>query len=75
MVVFLMVVDLVVMEEVKDRRSLFMSYSCEVIFDSLVSPNLCMPYKIGTTVHEMVEPVRIQFYTNNGLIKVIQDII
>ena len=71
MVVLLMVIDLIIMEEVKDRRSLFMRYGHKVVFNSLVSPSLRMPHKIGIMVHELVESVRIRFQIDDELLKVI----
>ena len=67
--------DPITRKRLEDKRPLFMRCSHRIVFDSPVSPNLHMPYKIGATAHELIEPVRIQFYINDGLVEVVQHMI
>ena len=68
MVVLQLVMNLMIIEGSKDRR-----YSQLVVFDFLVSLSLCMPCRIGTMVHALIEPTMIRFYTDDGFHKVIQN--
>lgn len=69
-VVLPMAMDLVIGEGADDNRR-----KCKVIFDSLMSPNLCMTYRIGTIIHELIKPARIRLYIGNGFHKVVWDTI
>lgn len=44
-----------------------------VVFDSLVSPNVRALCKIGTMVHELVEPAMIQFHIDDEFHEIVQD--
>lgn len=52
LVILLMVENLMIRKGLEDKR-------CNrlVIFNLLVSYSLCIPHRIGTMVHELVEPV------------------
>lgn len=51
-----MVMTLMIMKGAKDMRPPFMRRNRKVIFNSPISPNLGMPYRIETMVHELIEP-------------------
>ena len=68
MIVLQLLMDLMIMEGPKDRIR-----SQLVIFYSLMSLNLCTPRKIGTMVYRLVEPMIIQFHTNDGLHEIVQN--
>ena len=67
-IVLQLVMDLVIMEGPKDRIR-----SRLVGFNSLVNVNLRTPYRIRTMIHELIEPATIQFHTDDGLYKIVQD--
>ena len=57
MILIVVVMDLMIRKELKDRRLLLMRHSRKIIFVSTVSHNLHMPHKIETMVDESVETV------------------
>ena len=67
----IVVVDQMIREGLENTRLLFIRYSRKMVFDSLVSLNLYMPYKIETMVHELIKLVRIRFHIGDGLLEVI----
>lgn len=64
--ILVMVENLVIKKESENRRC-----SRLVVFDLLVSRRLCTPHRIETMMHKLVESMAIQFYTSDGLHKVI----
>ena len=67
-IVLHLLMDLVIIEGSKNRRR-----SRLVVFYSLVNFSLRMPRRIGTTMYELVEPVMIQFHTDDRLCEVVQE--
>ena len=72
MILIVIVMELMIREELEDKRLLLMRYSRKVIFDSSMSLSLHMPHKIGTMVDELVEIVESRFHIDDGLLEVVQ---
>ena len=70
MILVVVVMDLMIKEELEDRRLLLMRLSRRMIFDSLVSPSLHI-HKIGIMVDELVETVGSRFHIDDGLLEVV----
>ena len=71
MILVVVVMDLMIREELEDRRSLLIRYNRRMIFDLPMSLSLHMPHKIGTTMDESVETVGSRFHIDEGFLEVI----
>ena len=72
MILVVVAMDLMIREELEDKRPPFMRHSHRVIFDSPVSLSLRMSHRIGIMVDESVEIVGSRFHIDDGLLEVVQ---
>ena len=72
MMILVVVIDLMIKEELEDRRSLLIRYNRRMIFDLSMSLSLHMSYKIGIMVDESIEIMGSRFHINDELLEIVQ---